>query len=522
MTLTRRYIERKVETKSFYNPNNGNFYSEVSKLQRLGESATLDQAFQCCDTDNLYICPLPKGHYADRDSVYPRKLDLERTSDSELVRYYAKTGSATIKSGEKQFNLYPIKIWFDFKPGDNLSDVIKAMTELEKLLTDAFQPAIVHKGTHEIFPVELLATPANTGMDLLRRKLPIKARYENLPLEIESIIMTQFSQARSELFNHDRPTIEQLYNYDGLWMYASCCRHVPTGRIEHDFENELAMTPPSKNGYCSTIAGFYRVKVTVPATWSHIGLLPTKNPKKDQTRSIYPNIPGTIFESWCSDKELRLARDHGWQFDILERILWPDTQARKIDLGQDRFDRTGQDPLRYWMEALVTLRQETILKYPEPIRGYLKDALRGLLNMGVGKMHSASQTLDIYTEDFDQYPGAGARLKEEYADGSMRYEKKQELTGYQKQTFQPHWPLYLWCFCKYKVTQAALQVPYEHLVSIRTDGLWTTCACDFEDTGKTGCFREHELVNRGPFQYPTNDVECIMMIQNARGGIDNG
>jgi hypothetical protein len=526
MALQRRYIERPKEakkTKSFYNPVNGNFYSEVSKLHKLGEKATLIDAFRLCDTDSLYICPMPKGTYIHKDSIYPRKLDLERIPEIELVNFYGvKThkvinkGSATIKLGEKQFDLFPIGVWFDFPEGANLSDAVVALGRLKELLTEHFQPAIVHQGKHEKFPVEILATPALTSMDLLRRKLPAKARYENLPPDIESILMSNFSQARTELFDHGRDIIERLHNYDGLWFYAACCRHVPTGRIIHDYENELAMTPPSKNGHSSTIAGFYHVQVTVPDNWYHIGLLPIRNLDKEK-ESAYPNQPGETFESWCSDKELRLAKDHGWHFEILERILWPDTQTRKADLGQDAYERTGQDPLRYWMESLVNLRQNVILKYPEPVQSMLKDAIRNLLNMGVGKMHAASQTVDVYTKDFMEFPGKGAHLKDEYADRSMRYEKKAELTPYQKQSFMPHWTLYVWCTCKVKITQAALSVPYENLVSIRTDGIWTTCPCEFENTGKPGCFREKQLENRGPFSWPKNDIDFVLMIQSARG-----
>jgi hypothetical protein len=116
-----------------------------------------------------------------------------------------------------------------------------------------------------------------------------------------------------------------------------------------------------------------------------------------------------------------------------------------------------------------------------------------------------------------EFPGKGARLKDEYADRSMRYEKKAELTPYQKQSFMPHWTLYVWCVCKVKITQAALSVPYENLVSIRTDGIWTTCPCEFENTGKPGCFREKQLENRGPFSWPKNDIDFVLMIQSARG-----
>lgn len=495
MVLARRYIERETGTRSYYNPANGNLYSEVSKLHN---ASTLSSALSMIDTDNLYICPMPKGTYSDPDSVYPKKADLEKLEGIALVRYYSRTGSATIQSGDHTFDFYPIGTWFNFAEGSYLSDAVKAMAELKKLLTEHFQPADVTKGRREPIPVELQSTPALTGMDLLRRKLPFNVKYENLPPDIEHIILTNFSQARQELFVHGS-TIEQLYNYDGLWMYASCCRHVPIGNILHD----------NKNEYIPYVAGFYRVQTNVPYGWNHIGLLPMKNPKGG--RSLYPDRPEFEFESWCSDRELRLAKEQGWDFNVLERILWPDTQARGVP---------GQDPLRYWMEGLVKLRQETILKYPEPIRSMLKDAFRNLLNMGIGKMSTGSNKVDVYTKDFDEYPGDHAHLKEEYADGSFRYEKRQELTSFQKQGFMPHWVRYIWCHCKEKITREALKIPYNQLVSIRTDGIWTTAPHHFENTGKPGCMREKHLTHRGPFSWPQDDIQFVQMIQSARGGQD--
>ncbi len=498
MALARRYIPRDTETRSYYNPANGNLYSEVSKLHN---APTLAEAFAMVDTDNFYVCPMPKGTYSDPDSIYPKKADLEQVKGIKLVRYYSKTGSATIQVGEQVFDLYTIGTWFNFPEGTYLSDAVKAMAELKKLLTEHFQPADVAKGRRDPIAVELQSTPALTGVDLLRRKLPFGVKYENLPSDVEHIILTNFSQARQQLVSHfpGQETIAQLYNYDGLWYYAACCRHLPIGTILHD----------NKNEYLPYVAGFYRVRVQVPSEWNHIGLLPMKNPQGG--RSLYPDAPEFEFESWCSDRELRLADQYAWKFIVLERILWPDTQAKGVP---------GQDPLRYWMEGLVKLRQEIAPKYPEPIKSMLRDAFRNLLNMGIGKMSTTSNKVDIYADDWSVPIPKDAHFKDEDLDtGTTHYVKNEDLTDFQKQTFMPHWVRYIWCHCKEKITREALKVPYNQLVSIRTDGLWTTAPSDrFEDTGKPGCMREKYLVNRGPFPWPQDDIEFIRMIQLARGG----
>lgn len=499
MTLARRYIERKKQTKSWFNPLNGSFYSEVSKLHKLGEKATFKDAIQTCDTDILYMLPSPKGTYIDKRSTYPTKLDLESIDGLDVLKWY-KVNAGSIQFKEKQIEIHPIGRWFQVSPDTYLSDVILAMEKMRELLEKHFQPIEVTKGKSDEYAVELLSTPARTGVDLLRRKLPYGARYQNLPTEIEHIIMSEFSQARIELFEHKEKQIDHVSLYDGRWMYASCLRHVPIGEIIHDQEDK----------YLEYIAGFYRVEVTVPDNWHHIGLLPMKNPQAGKA-SLYPNRPNETFVSWCSDKELALAIKHGWKITILERILWPQTQAKGV---------LGRDPLRHWGETLVKLG-ELADGYKEPFRSMLKQGFRSILLFTVGTLHrsqkGSKRGVDGYAESLADMPDGEFTIEDILPDGSVHYSTREDLTGYQLDQFLPHWPLYIWCQAKRKVTEKALEVPYENLLAIRTDGIWTTCAMPFEDTGKIGCFREKELKVTGPFNWPKSNDELIDLMRIARG-----
>lgn len=494
--LTRRYVERRIERRAYWNPGNGRMYVEGFGLlssNHLGLAEATCAAF-AYEAEVLYLMP-SLGRWKEHRGRYPGKADWEE-SGVQLASYY-RNHSATVALGELEMDIVPIGTWFPSVTEETyMSNVILAMSHLKDLLTKHFQPIEVHKGKSDEYRVELMSTPARTGMDLLRRKLPYGVKYEDLPADVEHIVMTEFGQARTELFDHGRDTVEDLHNYDGLWMYASCCRHMPVGKCVHDNESE----------YMGYVTGLYKVKVKVPYDWAHIGLLPVRQ----EDKTVYPNKPGQMFVSWCSHRDVKLAMDYGWSVVILERILWPDTQARGMKIGQD--------PLRHWMETLVTLRETIALQYEEPIRGMLRDAFRSLLNMTIGRLHMAGRTVDVYTQDFSEDPGEGTHLAEEYADGSFRYEKQQDLNAYQKEGFKPHWALECWNQAKWKVTKAALEVPFDHLISIRTDGLWTTCKADFPDTGKPGCFREKDLVERGPFHWPKNDLEFVYMIQRARHG----
>jgi len=499
MALARRYIERKKQTKSYFNPLNGNFYSEVSKLHKLGQEATFKDAIRECDTDILYMLPSPKGTYTDKRSMYPTKLDLE-SIDGLTVKAWYRVNAGSIQIGEKEFDIHPIGRWFNVPDGTYLSDVILAMEKMRELLEKHFQPIEVTKGKREEYPVEMLSTPARTGIDLLRRKLPYGSKYQNLPTEIEHIIMSEFSQARIELFDHEQEQIEHTYLYDGRWMYASCLRNVPIGEIIHDQEDK----------YLEYIAGFYRVEVTVPENWHHIGLLPLKNPQAGKG-SLYPNQPGESFVSWCSDKELALAIKHGWQYKVLERILWPQTQAKGVP---------GRDPLRHWGETLVKLG-ELADGHKEPFRSMLKQGFRSILLFTIGMLHrsqkGSKRGVDGYAESLADMPDGEFTIEDILPDSSVHYSTREELTGYQLDQFLPHWPLYIWCQAKRKVTEKALEVPYEQLLAIRTDGIWTTCRMPFEDTGKIGCFREKELICTGPFEWPCSNDGLVAMMRIAKG-----
>lgn len=497
MALTRRYIERTEQAKSYFNPNNGILYSELSKVHKLGETDALQEALKICDTPVLYILPTPKGRYQHADSSYPAKADFQVLSGVTIVKWY-QDNAGIIQVGGKDIDILPMSRWFTVPVGSYLSDVVLAMGKLRELLNAHFQPAIVKNGKHEAFPVEVLSTPARTGIDLLKRKLPISVRYENLPSDIEEIIMTQFSQARVELFDAGKDTVERAYSYDGRWMYASCYRNVPMGSIIHDTKDE----------YLPYVPGFYRVEVTVPDNWQHIGLLPTKNPNPKEKASVYPNIPGTSFQSWCSYRELKLALDNAWGITILERILWPDSNAKGIQ---------GKDPLRYFGDTLVEIRENTISTYPEPIRTYLREAFRHLFLDVVGALHRSKATVDVYTDSEEDLYDMGYVPDTELADGTYHAQVKQALSDFQRQQFMPHWSLDIWCQAKVKVTRAALSVPYDSLIAIRTDGIWVDTACNFEDTGKVGCFREKELPYTGPFPWPKNETAIRSLMKQAKG-----
>jgi len=508
MALTRRYVERTRSLRSFFNPMNGNFYSELSKKHRLGENCTLPQALGSCDTPTLYMMPMPKGTYTDPTSVYPAKRDYEQAGVT--VRTWYGNNAGIVEYQGRRISINALSRWFDVRVGDSLSDCILALTTLENLLNTH-----VNINDKDTFPIYLQETPTRTGMDLVRRKLPIGARYEELPTDVEKLLMTNFSQQRNELLDHGYTEAENVHLYDGRFMYASCMRGMPVGKVLHDTEDR----------YLPYVAGFYRVGVTVPDNWQHIGLLPCKNTasQTNQQGSTYPNVPGTPFESWCSDKELRLALDYGWECSIQERILWPQTQVRKKEVGEEVYKSLGQDPLRYFGESLVSIRQDILptLDLPSRQKELIGGGLRNLIMHSIGGMHASTKYQDREISDLQFLPDdIPFESIFENGDGTYRYKEPKQKTGFEKDQFQPHWIQYLYCDCKVKVTKFVLaHVPYKQVLAIRTDGVWTMGPCGVpEDTGKVGVFREKSLAYRGPFPYPTSNKAIEQLMRNCKEG----
>src|SRR5439155_7025847 len=119
----------------------------------------------------------------------------------------------------------------------------------------------------------------------------------------------------------------------------------------------------------------YRVMATVTDDWNHVGLLPSYDEeaasRNADIKTCFPNTPGTIFESWCTNSELRLAHESGWSYSILERIYWTER---------------SNDPLRLWLERLKRIRERCDF-LEEPQRTMLRQATRSIVLKAIGSFY---------------------------------------------------------------------------------------------------------------------------------------
>ncbi len=484
--LTRGAIPYQHRSIAWYDPVTGEILHEADgEVLYVQPGAPISDVLRIVRSRVLYMLPDGAGRPADR----PWFAECTRIGCS-IEKYLAKVHAATISRAEKRIDIYPITQYFDTPP--SVSACKQSWQLLASLLRGAF-------GERSM----LLATASSTGLHLLRLALPDGQRYEVLPDDIRETILHNFGQGRIETFYNEQP-LTDVYEVDGTWMYADCLRDVPTGPITHDFVNEL-----HNKGYT---AGFYRVEATIPDDWQHIGLLPAYDKKvarrRADTKTWYPRQPGHSFESWATSSELRLARDHGWTFTIRERTLWCERSS---------------DPLRLWGDRLKRLR-ERCEHLEEPQRTMLRQAIRNIVLRGIGSFNRHEISRDSYVplSEIENLPDSVESWDIEDED-TVHILSEADLMPQQQQTLQPHWASRVWGEARVKLAKAALCVPFDQIIALRTDGIWTTYdvrldenAIWHETPGKPGSWRvKHEA--HEPLHWPKNNTEMVGLLQYVKG-----
>jgi len=482
-TLTRGAIPFQARTVAWYDPILGLVLDERDENPiQISRHASVIEVLKTVRARMLYILPDENGHVPGR-SWYTECVQIGCSVD----KYLAKVHAATISRGPKVIDVFPIGQYFDTVP--SIEDCKKSWQLMGSLLRGAF-------GEHAV----LMGTAAATGQNLLRLALPRGQAYQALPKDIQEILFHNFGQGRIETFYRQACTVPTLYEIDATWMYAACSRDVPTGECIHDQENTLINEGKSP--------AFYRVVAMVPETWNHVGLLPAYDEeaarRNADIKTCFPNTPGQAFESWCTNSELRLAYESGWTFTILERIHFP---------------QRSSDPLRLWLERLKRLRERCDF-VDEPQRTMLRQAIRSIVLKAIGSFYRHIVVNDGYVPlaQSEQIPELAEW--EAIDENTIYYREEADLTDRQQQMLQPHWACWIWGNARTRLARAALALPFESIMALRTDGIWTTYDVGqdenpiWQDTGKPGSWRKkYELQNMA---WPTKYGDMLNIITTAK------
>lgn len=318
-----------------------------------------------------------------------------------------------------------------------------------------------------------------------------------LPPEIRQLIRETSGQGRVELLTPDElERISEIDYYDGRFMYAALTWGMPTELASHDFLNEYAGKVPAR----------YRIRFTVPENWRHVGLFMVPKDAvtgnaRDKGEWLFPGekYAGQSFETWADGSELDVAYNlpagmPRWNIEILERMVFkPERESAAVK------------PLDTITEKLRTMREQLAQaandeRTPDERKVLYQLAAAGARNIllhGIGSFHRHERAVTILASRNDAPDEFIHMSPEPLYDDVYAFQVMQKTAQWTQQFEHPEWSALIWARCRARMTRAALSVPREHIIAIRTDAI-ALCAerSEWNENEQIGQLRRKWVIKR--------------------------
>ncbi|MFL1897614.1 hypothetical protein ACJWDR_00665 [Streptomyces tauricus] len=222
------------------------------------------------------------------------------------------------ENGEAHVEIRSVGEWFD-ADGDTPATVRDAFVLLWQALRRHWPDAVV------------MGSPSQTGRDLWTRTIPTRGQYaEGYPVlseELRGLLHETAGQGRTELLTPPQvpEQLPQLVEYDRTFAYAKHTWKSPVGTPRRVTAQTFATWSEKEQMRALYGCGHWQVRVTIPDTWNHVGILPA--PAPGERAWHYPSTPGTTFTTWAGGPEIHTALSNSiqpWKIEILDGILWDD------------------------------------------------------------------------------------------------------------------------------------------------------------------------------------------------------
>ncbi|MFJ8038899.1 hypothetical protein ACIRBX_00105 [Kitasatospora sp. NPDC096147] len=177
----------------------------------------------------------------------------------------------------------------------------------------------------------LMGSPSQTGRDLWTRTIPTKGKwaggYPVLSEELRGLLHATGGQGRTELILPPRvpEQLPALVEYDRTFAYAKHLWKSPVGTPTRITAAAFAAMTQAEQAKALMSCSHWNVRVTVPAGWNHVGLLPA--PVTGERAWIYPSDPGATFTTWAGGAEVHLALSNHiapWKVEVLDGLVFED------------------------------------------------------------------------------------------------------------------------------------------------------------------------------------------------------
>lgn len=363
--------------------------------------------------------------------------------------------------------------WLGARTGVAPEVVAQAVDLLRQTIRDAWQDQTL----------AVLGTPVALGRELLQRALPWGQSFEVLDGEVQTLIRATSGQGRvepagphawAELRERFGPTLPRLEVWDGRFSYAALCSELPVGPARHVVGRAACEAAYEPYGRAR-----WRVSVTVPDGWAHLGLLPRQlEARPGEPGWDYPATVGTSWETWADAVEVDLARRHGWAVELHEGIVFGkgrplDNFARRVIACRERLDRADS-------EAAQLARV----------------MLRSVLLQTIGSLHGRPPRR-IVAAPIDTATNVPADATGVHVRGDHIVYTTRSGQVARPELAHPEWSAAVWARARVRLLRSpgvgrtvagALSLPAASIVALRTDAIWTTAAPGWADDGRPGRF----------------------------------
>jgi hypothetical protein len=412
--------------------------------------------------------------------------------------------------GEHHVEIRSVGEWFDID-GDDPATVRDAFVILWQALRRHWPDAVV------------MGSPSQTGRDLWTRTIPTRGQHADgfpvLSEELRGLLHATAGQGRNELITPPRvpDQLPQLVEYDRTFAYAKHTWKSPVGAPRRITATTFAAWSQKEQMRALYGCGHWQVRVSVPDTWNHVGLLPA--PAPGDRAWHYPAEPGTTFTTWAGGPEIHTALTNPiqpWKIEILDGILWED--GKPLDDWAKKLKDT-------WTNLSA---QAHFQGNPEQARAahLASRAVRSILLYGIGAFAQRPRMVTGTTPrsmERDVPPDAEIIG---FDDELITWQKP---TGFARDpNAHPEWAAAIWSGARAALlTQrhrddntyaGALHTPPGTVVAFRTDALYLTQPHNWPYHHQPGDYllRGHLT---GPHAAPTTEEELLALRETGRAAL---
>ncbi|MET9395999.1 hypothetical protein [Kitasatospora sp. NPDC002965] len=362
----------------------------------------------------------------------------------------------------------------------------------------------------------LLGSPSQTGRDLWSRTIPTTGKwaggYPVLSEELRGLLHATGGQGRTELILPPRvpEQLPALVEYDRTFAYAKHLWKSPVGTPRRITAAAFAAMTEQEQVKALMSCSHWNIKVTVPAGWNHVGLLPA--PVTGDRAWVYPSEPGATFTTWAGGAEVHLALSNHiapWRIEILGGLLFEDGKP---------LDEWGKRLKAAWADLTNLSRIHADER--QRAAAYLASrAVRSVLLFGLGGFAQRPRLVSGTTPVGEALPAGVEILGQD--DQVVTWQRQ---AGFRRDPYaHPEWAAYVWSGAraalldvKYREGKevvgyaGALHAKPGSVVYFGTDGMGLTERQPWPYRGEPGDYLLKGHLT-GPVEHPKSQEEYLKL-----------